>query len=176
MVMVGGVPRSPTLEGMIRAREHDAKVAGSAQREQERIAAERSKILANAPKLDSGTGAVLLGADRKCLDQAIEVSKMEGLEKWKRIAELVSYGCVFTVDRLTPVRVEAAEGSYSRVTPIDGPKTGQTRQTGSEKSSAIWTNDENTDEAVRSLHRQQRLSGFPLSRQGLSDPSRPEGG
>jgi len=126
ILMVGGVPRSPRLEGSIRALEHDAMVAEAAQREQERIATERSKMLASAPKLDSGTGPVLLGADKKCLDQAIEASKMEGLEKRKKIAELAGYGCVFTVDRLPPVRVEGAEGGFSRVTPIDGPKAGHT--------------------------------------------------
>ncbi len=126
ILMVGGVPRSPSVQGIIGALGRELRGAEAAQREQERIATERSKMLAGAPKLDSGTAPVLLGADKKCLDQAIEASKMEGLEKRKKTAELVAYGCVFTVDRLTPVGVEGAEGRYSRVTPIDGPQAGHT--------------------------------------------------
>ncbi len=38
---------------------------------------------------------VFIGADRKCSEQFVQVLSMEGLERRKRLAELLSYQCGF---------------------------------------------------------------------------------
>lgn len=88
-------------------------------------AAARAAALAKKPKLDSGAAAVPVAADRKCLDQTMAALGVEGLESRKRIAELVKYGCIFTVPRLTPIDVLKADGRYSLVGVAAGGSAGK---------------------------------------------------
>jgi hypothetical protein len=92
---------------------------------QQAAAEERRRMLAAAPKLHNGSDLVILGADRKCLQQAIDTGSMDGLEKRKRISELISYQCIFTAPDGTPVQIKSTEAKQREVVIIDGPLSGK---------------------------------------------------
>jgi hypothetical protein len=80
----------------------------------------RAAALAKFPMLNTGTPSAFIGSDRKCAAQFQEALGMEGLEKRKRIADLVSYGCGFLAEN--PVRVSPGQrdGAFVFVTMMDG--------------------------------------------------------
>ena len=88
-------------------------------------AATRAAMLAKLPILNSGTTVAFLGADLKCAQQFEEALRMDGLEKRKRIADLVTYGCGVLVD--VPVRAMSGqrEGTFVLVTIADGKQQGK---------------------------------------------------
>jgi hypothetical protein len=105
----------------------DAAAYGVAQKQRaasQKRAAEassaRAAALAKFPILNSGTPSAFIGSDRKCAAQFQEALGMEGLEKRKRIADLVSYGCGFLAEN--PVRVSPGQrdGAFVFVTMMDG--------------------------------------------------------
>jgi len=91
---------------------------------QARVAA-RAAELAKLPLLSSGGTTAFVGADRKCAQQFQEALALDGLEKRKRIADLVTYGCGFIAD--SPVRVTTTpqRGEYVLITIADGNQTGR---------------------------------------------------
>jgi len=90
-----------------------------------REAAERKAFLSKFPLLFNGMPLVFLGSDRKCAQQFIEAAAMEGLEKRKRFAELISFGCGVTVNSPTRVRIIQKDRPYALVEVIDGQSIGQ---------------------------------------------------
>jgi len=76
--------------------------------------------LAQLPVLFNGSEQIFVGSDRKCSQQFIEALSMEGLEKRKRIADLVSYGCGFTVPAGTHVKVSQKAASFVEVSIVEG--------------------------------------------------------
>ena len=76
--------------------------------------------LAQLPVLFNGSEQIFVGSDRKCSQQFIEAISMEGLEKRKRIADLVSYGCGFTVPAGTHVKVSQKAASFVEVSIVEG--------------------------------------------------------
>jgi hypothetical protein len=76
-----------------------SELAPVTQEETRALAAEAARIaaIAKLPMLDSGMSAAFVGSDRKCSEEFQQALAMEGVEKRKRIAELVSYHCGFIV-------------------------------------------------------------------------------
>ena len=70
--------------------------------------------------LNSGIPMAFLGSDRKCATQFQEALAMEGLEKRKRIAELVSFQCGVLVDNSVHVAPGQREGNLMVVTVGEG--------------------------------------------------------
>lgn len=89
------------------------------------LAAARAVGLSRLPLLNSGAQAVFLGSDRKCAQQFQDAVAMEGLEKRKRIADLITYGCGFVAQ--SPVRVVLLQrdGGFAKVTLGDGKDEGK---------------------------------------------------
>ncbi len=95
--------------------------------EQEKRAADakaRAAVLAKLPVVDSGSPSVFFGADRKCSEQFVQALSVEGLEKRKKIAELVTFGCGFIDDGRLHVKRAEAQGSFCRVIPMEGKHQG----------------------------------------------------
>jgi len=111
----------PTDED-IAAEEHKKVVA---EKRAAAAGAARAAALARKLKLDSGASAVPVAADPKCLDQTIAALEAEGLESRKRVAELMKYGCIFTVPKMTPVDVLKSEGRHSFVGVAAGVSVGK---------------------------------------------------
>jgi hypothetical protein len=127
--MLSGTPdESGVAEFKRQQRAEAATVARKADADKKAAAAAavRTAELAKLPLLNSGTPAAFLGSDRKCAQQLQEALAMDGLEKRKRIADLVSYGCGVLVD--SPVRATAGQrdGAYVFVTLADGKRAGKT--------------------------------------------------
>jgi hypothetical protein len=88
----------------------------------EQLAAQaRRTMIAKAPKLQNALAtSAFVAADRKCLDQAISaISKGEGVEPRKALAELVQYGCGFPVPNGAAVRINATDGNKTSITLLD---------------------------------------------------------
>jgi hypothetical protein len=81
--------------------------------------------LAQSPTLSSGFEEVFVGSDRKCAQQFMEALSIEGLEKRKRIADLVSYGCGFTVPAGTHVKLSQNSGQFVQVSVVEGRYSGK---------------------------------------------------
>ena len=96
------------------------KQGAASQKRAAEVSSARATALAKFPILNSGTPSAFIGSDRKCAAQFQEALGMEGLEKRKRIADLVSYGCGFLADN--PVRVSPGQrdGAFVFVTMMDG--------------------------------------------------------
>lgn len=88
-------------------------------------AAARASSLAKLPTLISGTSVAFMGADRKCAMQFQDALRMDGLEKRKRLADLVSFGCGFLADVPMKVQVVQKEGDYVLVNLADGKQNGK---------------------------------------------------
>lgn len=115
--LVGGVA-SDTPEESAR-KTADARVRAARDRE------ERARYLAQFPMLLPGSEAAFVGADRKCAAQFVEAMQMEGLEKRKRIAELISFRCGFTVKCGTRVQPLNSESGYTQVKVVEGERADQ---------------------------------------------------
>jgi hypothetical protein len=85
-------------------------------------------------KLNSGSPGVFLAADRKCAEEFQQALSMDGLDRRKRMADLVLYKCGFIVDtgvHLAPLSVEALNtlhekpAGYIQVTVADGESAGK---------------------------------------------------
>ena len=77
------------------------------------------------PTIQSGFNSVFIGSDKKCSAQFLEATNMEGLEKRKRLADLVAFGCGFIVPNGVHVAVERRDGAFASVKIIDGEKAGK---------------------------------------------------
>ena len=64
-----------------------------------------SASYAKLPLLNTETSVAFLASDRKCAQQFQEVFSMEGIEKGKRIDDLIHYHCGVLID--VPVRLKA---------------------------------------------------------------------
>jgi len=79
------------------------------------------------PILNTGSAVAFLASDRKCAQQFQQAFSMDGIEKRKRIAELIQYQCGSVIDvpvRLEALSVDAVEtigdgGLYVKVTVAD---------------------------------------------------------
>ena len=80
----------------------------------------RAAYLAKFPILQNGAEVIFIGSDRKCSEQFVQAMGMDGLEKRKRLAELVSYGCGFTDPRGLHVRRVQGDGAYCQIAMIEG--------------------------------------------------------
>ena len=65
--------------------------------------------LAKLPMIVSGGESIFLGSDRKCAEQFQQALAMDGLEKRKRLADLISHGCGFIA--ASPARVTGGSGT-----------------------------------------------------------------
>jgi hypothetical protein len=119
-------PNAEQREAMARAQK--ARVDAKRRKElaDKKAAADaRLAYLAKFPILQNGSPVAFIGSDRKCSAQFVEAAAMEGLEKRKRIADLIVYGCGFTVDTGTHVSVTQKDGAYALVKVIEGGHDGK---------------------------------------------------
>jgi hypothetical protein len=76
--------------------------------------------LSKFPTIDNGADSVFIGSDRKCSEQFVQAVSLEGLEKRKRLADLISYGCGFVEDRkVHAVKIQTV-GAYCLVRLVNG--------------------------------------------------------
>jgi hypothetical protein len=87
---------------------------------------DRQASLAKMSTLSNGAELIFVGADRKCSEQFVQAAGMEGLEKRKRLAELISYGCGFTTRTGSHISVLQSSAGFSLVKLEDGKETGRT--------------------------------------------------
>jgi hypothetical protein len=87
--------------------------------------AAQAAYLRSLPTLNNGNAAIFLGADRKCSEQFVQAMSLEGLEKRKKMAELVTFGCGFLVDAGAHVKRLEENTGYCRVTPVEGKQLGK---------------------------------------------------
>jgi hypothetical protein len=73
-------------------------------------------VMAKLPLLNAVT---FIGADQKCAEQFHQALSMDGLEKRKRMADLVLYRCGFIIDSPVHVRLIATDHGYVMVTIAD---------------------------------------------------------
>jgi hypothetical protein len=107
-----------------RERKRNLAQATSARAARERASQERAAYLAKLPALSNGSEAVFIGANAKCSDQFVEALRMEGLEKRKRIAELIAFKCGFLVDNGTHVELLRRDGARAVVKMAEGERLG----------------------------------------------------
>ena len=86
---------------------------------------ERQAIVASLPILDNGAETIFIGSDKRCAEQFIEATKMEGLEKRKRLADLMTYGCGFITTARVHVAVETRAGAFALVRIAHGSNEGK---------------------------------------------------
>jgi len=89
------------------------------------LAAGKAAALAKLPMLNSGMPMAFLGSDRKCAAQFQEALAMEGLEKRKRLADLVSYGCGIVASNPIHVVAGQREANFTFVTLAEGKDEGE---------------------------------------------------
>ncbi len=145
ITLLGGTPDPDE----VKARRDRARALAARAAQQKRdaaAAAVRNAELAKLPSVNSVSTSVFLGSDRKCAEEFQQALSMEGLEKRKRIADLIGYGCGFLAD--SPVRAETIrrEGDYIFVKLVDGKRQGQS---GWIPSSWLW---QAVNEADRTWH------------------------
>lgn len=87
---------------------------------------EQQARLATMATLFSGAELLFIGADRKCSEQFVQASEMEGLEKRKRLAELISYSCGFATRPGVHISILQSANGYSLVRLEDGKEAGKT--------------------------------------------------
>ena len=72
------------------------------------------EYLASLPHLSGATDKVPVAVDAGCLADMRKTRSLEGLERRKKIAELLAYGCIFMAPSGTHVRAtKRADGSYA---------------------------------------------------------------
>jgi hypothetical protein len=86
--------------------------------------AEERAAIAKLPIVDSGMVSVFVASDRKCSEQFVDALKMEGIEKRKRLADLVTYGCGFLVDPGMHVSRIREDRAFCEVRVANGKKLG----------------------------------------------------
>jgi hypothetical protein len=85
----------------------------------------RAAYLGSLPIINNGNAAIFIGSDRKCSEQFVQAISMDGLEKRKKMAELVTFGCGYLVDAGIHVKRIAADATYCRVEPAEGKQAGK---------------------------------------------------
>ena len=85
------------------ARRRDIKAKALAAKKKADAAAQEAARVAKLPRLVSGRAHAFLGSDRKCAEQFQQALTMDGLERRKRIADLLSYDCGILVDDMVHV-------------------------------------------------------------------------
>ena len=88
-------------------------------------AAARSAFISKLPVLCNGNDQVFVGSDQKCSEQFVQALSMDGLEKRKRVADLLTYGCGFLVKDQTHVEIVEKRVGYLLIKPVEGPKIGK---------------------------------------------------
>jgi len=88
--------------------------------------ANRQARLAELPKLRMPGEQTPLAADSKCLEETIVANRMQGLEKRKRLQELVSYRCIELLEGGVPVMVLEKRPNSLKVRIMDGESEGKT--------------------------------------------------
>jgi hypothetical protein len=106
---------------------HEAELRRQAAKEaaQQKQDADRRAYLAKFPTVNNGYTALFFGADRKCAVQFVEALSMEGLEKRKRLADLISYQCGFMEKIGVHVQKLQVSGDYLEVKIVDGDDAGK---------------------------------------------------
>jgi hypothetical protein len=113
-------------EAAARSQKQRQEAAARAQKQGEEAAARaRAAYLAKIPLISSGSSVLFVASDRKCAMQFQQALAMDGLEKRKRLAELVTYNCGIIGE--SPVHAEIAkrDGDYVLVKLADGKHEGQ---------------------------------------------------
>jgi hypothetical protein len=85
------------------ARQRDIKAKALAAKKKADAPVQEAARVAKLPQLVSGRVHAFLGSDRKCAEQFQQALTMDGLEKRKRIADLLSYDCGILVDDMVHV-------------------------------------------------------------------------
>lgn len=119
--MMGGTPDKEDLAAFERrtaARKRDAEAAAAS-------TAARNSRLAKLPLITSGGESAFIGSDRKCAEQFQQALAMDGLEKRKRFADLISFGCGFLTNSPARAVIGPRDGNYVAVTLADGKQEGK---------------------------------------------------
>ena len=103
--------------------EEKQRAARGVAAEKERIA--QAAYLRRLPTVTNGNVAIFLGADRKCSEQFVQALSTDGLEKRKKIADLVAYGCGYLTDAGIHVKRLEVDSTYCRVAPAEGKQVGK---------------------------------------------------
>jgi hypothetical protein len=130
MVQVDGVPYgwgwvpyallSKPTPAQVEAKELVARAAAEG-----KARAANATYLGSLPSVSNGNPAIFLGSDRKCSEQFVQAMKMEGLEKRKKMAELVTFGYGYLVDAGIHVKRLATDATYCQVVPAEGKQQGK---------------------------------------------------
>lgn len=78
--------------------------------------------LSRLPTVGRDTAPVFVGSDKKCTSEFIAAEKMEGLEKRKKIADLLAYGCGFIANPGAHVTPEHRVEDFVFITIENGPQ------------------------------------------------------
>ncbi len=114
------------LESARRAEEAQRQAAVlAAKKKAEKATADRLAYLAKFPVLFNSNEAVFIGSDQKCSDQFVQALSMDGLEKRKKLADLLAYGCGFLVPSKTHVEAVQRDATHTLVRPLEGTVTGK---------------------------------------------------
>ncbi len=129
LITFGGGYREPGPEAAKKetaAARLKADAALKARRNKEvAVAKARADYLAKFPIVESGFTSAFVGSDKKCSAEFLEAAAMEGLEKRKRLADLVAFGCGFITSNGAHATVIVKDGKFALVKMIDGDKQGQ---------------------------------------------------
>jgi hypothetical protein len=88
-------------------------------------AAARSAYVSKLAVLTNGNDSVFVGSDQKCSEQFVQALSMDGLEKRKRMADLLAYGCGFLVKDRTHIEIVEKGLKYVLIRPAEGPAIGK---------------------------------------------------
>lgn len=119
----------PTPEDSVRAAAAKSKAQKAAADRiiaQQKAESDHRKYLAGFPTAQSGYTSIFVGSDRKCAQQFVEALSMEGIEKRKRLADLISYQCGFIDKPGVHMQKMSTVGGFCEVKTIDGERPGAT--------------------------------------------------
>jgi hypothetical protein len=109
--LIAGQPDLEIIQQLEKARTAEKK----ALKRDADATAVRAAYLAKLPLVSSGTPIAFIASDRKCAEQFQEAATMEGLEKRKRLADLIAYGCGFSVDSPVHADLVQKQGGFALV-------------------------------------------------------------
>lgn len=110
----------------VAAAQRKAAIASAAVRKREVEAANaRAARLAKLPWVNSGGLSAFIASDRKCAEQFQQALAMDGLEKRKHLADLLSYGCGFLADSPVHAELLQKDGNYALVKLAEGKQDGR---------------------------------------------------
>jgi len=119
----GWVPTSLLLKPTAAAVAEKERATRAAAAAKDRAA--QDAALRSLPTVNNGNVAIFLGADRKCSEQFVQAMSLEGLEKRKKMAELVTFGCGYLADAGVHVKRLETQSTYCRVAPAEGKQQGK---------------------------------------------------